>query len=91
MESIAGTIEPDKAASFDRAFRPRKRSRGRWERMWMAVSDGAALPPISVYRVDGRHFVIDGHHRVSVSRALGAPSIDANVVELRPLNYARAA
>jgi hypothetical protein len=89
LDSITGTVEAEKAASFDRAFRPPKWSRGRWERMWMAVSRGASLPPISVFRVDDRHFVIDGHHRVSVSRALGAQSIDANVIELRPLNHAR--
>jgi ParB-like chromosome segregation protein Spo0J len=39
-----------------------------------------------VFRVGEEHFVIDGHHRVSVSRALGAQNIDAAVVELRPLN-----
>jgi ParB-like chromosome segregation protein Spo0J len=35
-----------------------------------------------VYRVGDKHYVRDGHHRVSVSRALGAESIDAQVVEL---------
>ncbi len=85
LRSITGTVEPEKAASFDGAFRPPIRSRGRWERMWAAASRGDSLPPISVFRVGGRHFVIDGHHRVSVSRALGAQNIDANVVELRRL------
>jgi hypothetical protein len=40
------------------------------------------MPPISVYRVGDRHFVRDGHHRVSVARALGAEAIEAHVVEL---------
>jgi hypothetical protein len=35
------------------------------------------MPPISVYRVGDLHFVRDGHHRVSVARALGAATIDA--------------
>jgi hypothetical protein len=40
------------------------------------------MPPIDVYRVGDRHFVRDGHHRVSVARSLGATRIDAEVVEL---------
>jgi hypothetical protein len=35
------------------------------------------MPPISVYRVGELHFVRDGHHRVSVARALGRTHIDA--------------
>ena len=50
--------------------------------MYRAVRRGAQLPPISVYRVGEQHFVRDGHHRVSVARAMGADSIDAVVVEL---------
>jgi hypothetical protein len=85
LRSITGTVEAEKAASFDSAFRPPIRSRGRWELMWLAVSRGDSLPPISVFRAGDQHFVIDGHHRVSVSRALGAQNIDATVVELRRL------
>ena len=36
-----------------------------------AMRRGEPLPPISVYRVGEVHFVRDGHHRVSVARALG--------------------
>jgi hypothetical protein len=50
--------------------------------MFRAVRRGAALPPISVYRVGDRHFVRDGHHRVSVARATDADAIDASVTEL---------
>ena len=50
--------------------------------MCHAVQGGAALPPISVYRFEGRHYVRDGHHRVSVARALGQADIDAEVTAL---------
>jgi hypothetical protein len=85
LDSIIGTTEPQKAASFDHAFRPPTWSRGRWELVWMARRRGGALPPISVYRLHGRHYVIDGHHRVSVERSLRAASIDADVTVLAPL------
>ena len=83
IESIVGTAEPAKTRTFDRRFRPASSSRRRWEGLWMAGRRGAALPPISVYRMGGRHFVRDGHHRVSVARSLGMTAIDAEVTELR--------
>ena len=43
---------------------------------------GESLPPVSLYRVGGRHFVQDGHHRVSASRAIGRQSVDAYVTEV---------
>jgi len=40
------------------------------------------MPPIDVYRIGDLHFVRDGHHRVSVARALGLDSIEAHVTEV---------
>jgi hypothetical protein len=82
LASIVGTAESAKARTFDGRFRPVPSSRRRWEGLWIAGRRGAALPPISVYRLDGEHFVLDGHHRVSVANALGMASIDAEVTEL---------
>ena len=83
LDSIAGTAERAKTRTFDRRFRPGSSSRTRWERLWIAGRRGESLPPISVYRVDDRHFVRDGHHRVSVALSLGMVAIDADVTELR--------
>jgi hypothetical protein len=82
VESIVGTAESAKAHAFDNSFRPPNSSRRRWEGLWIAGRRGAALPPISVFRLGDQHFVGDGHHRVSVARALGMAAIDAEVTEL---------
>jgi hypothetical protein len=82
IASIAGSVDAQKAADFDREWRPPAWSRARWTQMAFAAQSGAALPAIAVYRVGDRHYVRDGHHRVSVARALGAESIEAQVVEL---------
>jgi hypothetical protein len=82
--SIVGTVERDKANAFDREWRPPKWSRGHWTRLWLAARRGTALPPISVYRIGDAHYVRDGHHRVSVLRAIGAVHVDAEVTELCP-------
>jgi hypothetical protein len=78
LDSIVGTV--DRTADFDRRFRPTTgRVRGRWERIAQAMRRGEAMPPISVFRIGDLHFVRDGHHRVSVARALGRRDIDAYV------------
>jgi hypothetical protein len=82
LRTIVGTAEPAKARVFDHSFRPTSTSRRRWERLWIAARRGAPLPPISVYRIGDQHFVGDGHHRVSVARALGMAAIDAEVTDL---------
>jgi hypothetical protein len=81
--SVVGTVDRHKAAAFDREFRPPGWSRGRWTLMYRAVLQGKTLPPISVVRVGDEHYVSDGHHRVSVARALGVAGIEADVTELR--------
>ena len=77
--AICGTLEPSRAALFDRGFRPTRAARCRWQRVWLAEHRGTVLPPISVVRVGDAYAVRDGHHRVSVARARGALTIDATV------------
>ena len=79
LEAIAGTTEPNRAAQFDQQFRPTPLTRGRWQRVWLAVQQDVTLPPISVVQIGDAYAVRDGHHRVSVARARGALTIDAAI------------
>jgi hypothetical protein len=82
LDAILGTV--DRAKGFDRQFRPTTaRVRARWERIANAVRRGEPMPPISLFQIGQVYFVRDGHHRVSVARALGRTEIDAYVVEVR--------
>ena len=45
----------------------------------MAFHSGTSLPPISVVQIGDANAIRDGHHRVSVAKALGALTISANV------------
>ena len=80
LDAIDGTLEAGKAKQFDREFRPTAAAGTRWQRVWMAEQRGAVLPPISVVPTDGGYAVRDGHHRISVARARGATTIDAEVL-----------
>jgi hypothetical protein len=83
LESVVGTVDR-RPGDFDRAFRPVSPGlRTRWERIAAARRRGEAMPPIDVFRIGELHFVKDGHHRVSVARALGDETIDARVREVQ--------
>jgi hypothetical protein len=79
LNAIRGTTEPNRAAQFDHEFRPAALTRRRWQSVWLAFHRGATLPPISVIQVGDDYAIRDGHHRVSVARTLGAPTIRAVV------------
>lgn len=84
LDAIVGSV--DKARDFDRRFRPTSdRSRARWERIARASRIGEEIPPIDVYRLGDYYFVRDGHHRVSVARALRLRLIEAEVTEVQTL------
>jgi hypothetical protein len=80
IDAIDGTLEAGKAYQFDGDFRPARAASTRWQRVWIAEERGAVLPPISVVPTDGGYAVRDGHHRVSVAKARGATTIDAEVL-----------
>jgi hypothetical protein len=81
LDSIVGTVGSRR--DFDRRFRPTStRVRFRWERLALAQRRGEAIPPIEVYRVGDRHFVSDGHHRVSIAAATRQCMIDAYVTQV---------
>jgi hypothetical protein len=83
LDSIVGTVAR-RHREFDRDFKPASKGvRGRWEGIATARRRGQSMPPIDVYRIGELHFVEDGHHRVSVARALGDTHIEANVREVR--------
>ncbi len=81
VDSVVGSV--DRSTGFDRLFRPTSdEMERRFQRIDVALRRGEEMPPIDVYRVGDVHFVIDGHHRVSVARALGWKTINAHVVEV---------
>ena len=85
VDKIVGSAASGaKAVDFDPAFLPTTpRLRDRWTRIYREMVEGAELPPIDVYRVGDGYYVIDGHHRVSVARSLGRPTIMARVIDVK--------
>jgi hypothetical protein len=81
LDAVVGTI--DRGRDFDRRFRPTSgRVRSRWEQIAAAMRRGESMPPVDLLQIGEIYFVRDGHHRVSVSRALGRTDIDANITQV---------
>lgn len=81
VDRIIGTV--GRAREFDREFFPLQEDvRDRWRRVEQAFPRGD-FPPIVAYEVDGRYFVVDGHHRVAVAKQREVEHIDAEITRLR--------
>ncbi len=83
LDQICGTLSTGnvgRTGDFDHHFHPLDdRLRDRWVRVAMARSQDIPLPPVSLVQVGDCYFVEDGHHRISVARALGEAFIEAEV------------
>ena len=65
---------------FDAAFHPtHNRTQERWVSIAVAQILEIALPPVELIQVGDAYYVRDGHHRISVAKALGQLVVEAQV------------
>lgn len=82
IDDIIGT--EGKADDFDADFHPfSEEARERWVNIALLHFSCVPLPPVALLKVGDVHFVRDGHHRISVARALGQKEVDAEVIAWR--------
>ncbi len=78
IDTIIGS--ENRSGDFDDQFHPlRRQGKDRWMSVAGARFQGIPLPPVTLIQVGDRYFVRDGHHRISVARALGQDFIEADV------------
>ncbi len=79
IQAICGT--ENRSSDFDQCFHPlSERTEDRWIHILKAREKGEILPPVELIQVGEAYFVRDGHHRISVARALGEKYIEAEVI-----------
>ncbi|MCL4385939.1 MAG: hypothetical protein M1479_07170 [Actinobacteria bacterium] len=80
IDKIVGSF--DRYKDFDKFFLPKKdHLQYRWAKIHNLLVKDIILPPVKLYKVSDIYFVVDGNHRVSVSKKLGIKYIDAEVTE----------
>ena len=81
VDKIVGSV--GRFRDFDKDFLPIRRSLGqRWKRVDRAFHRGIELPPVELYEIGDRYFVVDGNHRISVARYQGVEWVEAEVTRL---------
>jgi nucleotide-binding universal stress UspA family protein len=81
LDAIVGSV--GRYGDFTRSFLPRSEvDEDRWAKIKLKALYQGGLPPIEVYKIGEAYFVLDGNHRVSVARRLGATHIQAYVTEI---------
>lgn len=78
-----------RSGDFDCDFNPMNtRTIDRWMSVAVARSSGDTLPLVELIQLGADYYVRDGHHRISVARALGEEYVDAMVIvlELEPVS-----
>jgi hypothetical protein len=81
ISKIVGSISRE--SDFDISFRPLSaKSAERWSSIDRAYHDGVQLPAVQLFDRDGKYYVVDGHHRISVAALHGQEFIDAVIVPL---------
>lgn len=81
VDKIVGSV--DRYEDFDADFqwlngRPDDRSK----RLVEAMERGEIVPPIEVYQLNDKYFVLDGHHRVGAAKKVGQDFLDASVTRI---------
>lgn len=78
INRICGTL--GRSTDFDSSFHPLSdRIRERWVGVATARLLNLPLAPVTLIQIRDYYFVVDGHHRISVARALGESAIDAEI------------
>lgn len=82
ISAIVGSV--GRYTDFNKDFLPRHESdKERWARVMVEATGSLGLPPIEVYQIHEVYFVLDGNHRTSVAKELGATQIQAYVTEVK--------
>jgi hypothetical protein len=79
IRQIKGTL--GRSQDFDSSFNPlNDRSRIRWISVATAFLLNISLPAVELVQVGQSYYVRDGHHRISVAKAMHQEVIDACIV-----------
>ncbi|MEM6431741.1 MAG: hypothetical protein AAF708_21070 [Deinococcota bacterium] len=88
LADIIGSV--GRANEYTTQFLPRHaHDEERWARVRIAVTSDRGVPPLELLEVNGKYYVEDGHHRVSVLKALGASYTTAYVTHVEVMQLAQ--
>lgn len=85
VKNIVGSL--NRWQDFDSHFRFKLTSKAAIERyagIKNALERGITLPPVILYKIKNKYYVVDGNHRVAAAKEIGQTYIDAVITEYLP-------
>lgn len=83
LEKIVGSV--GRYRDFDRSFNILRLDLDeRGSKIAEAFKTKRELPPIELYKLKEKYFILDGHHRVLIARRMGIKILKARVIEYLP-------
>ena len=83
LEKIVGSV--GRYNDFDSQFRPMQHiSTERYRNIKQALRAGRSLPPVKLYQIKDKYYVLDGNHRIAAAKELRHDDILATILEFIP-------
>ncbi len=83
LDKIVGSV--GRYSDFDKQFRLQGAgNEDRLQSVTQALQEGRPIPPVSLYQIKDKYYIVDGHHRVTAARNLEQSHIQATILELLP-------
>ncbi len=83
LDKIVGSV--GRYSDFDKQFRLQGAgNEDRLQSVTQALQEGRPIPPVSLYQIKDKYYIVDGHHRVTAARNLKQSHIQATILELLP-------
>jgi hypothetical protein len=83
LDQIVGSV--GRYNDFDTSFRPKQHlPPERLETIKSLIRQGKPLPPVKLYQIKDRYFVLDGNHRIAAAKEFGWRDIEAHILEFIP-------
>ena len=88
VSQIAGTATKGRTTAFSRGFYPLLEPGTEFSNKWAILYDGmledGLRQPVTALEYYGQYYIVEGNKRVSVTRLLGSPFIEADVTRILP-------
>ena len=88
LELVVGTLTGGRQSAFASNFMPLMSEKtefaAKWSNLYDAQVEEGIRDPVKAYEFMNRFYVEEGNKRVSVLRYVGAASVPANVIRIRP-------
>lgn len=88
LSSVVGTYTAGRTTAFARNFMPildiDTEFASKWGELYDSLVEEGLRDPVKAYEYNNKFYVMEGNKRVSVSKIMGAVSIEANVTRMIP-------